>query len=419
MSEPVAADAEGFQRFHRSVLPERITSGNGHLAWTDLQTLGTLGVRTSAGSFTYLPTGEGESGTVEIIEGDETADTVVELDLDSWHGLISDLDTAPGLFYGGRATVPEGNPMRFVRWEPGLRALFHGRPVFDPDTADLREVDGSSLDPMKSFQYADLENDPSVVEAAGHFLTTAGYLVVRNVFSASEVADFLAGCEQAEADATPGDEQSWWGRNTQGEDILTRVLNAGVQSQLAALTDDPRIKLISEVSPEPLHPRESASRDSVTVLWKRKNIAEGLSDLPWHRDCGMGGHAINCPLTVMSICLTSGTPGAGELRALPGSQVGSYPFIDGRDTEAPEGVGLDVSAGDLSLHYSDVMHASMPPTDDVTPERISLLIGFVPEGYGNHASEGVYNDALLANEDGQVEHLADKLGYDKFSADDS
>ena len=30
--------------------------------------------------------------------------------------------------------MPRGKPLRFVRWEPGLRALFHGMPIFDPDT---------------------------------------------------------------------------------------------------------------------------------------------------------------------------------------------------------------------------------------------------------------------------------------------
>src|SRR5262249_8282197 len=130
---PIQADAGSFHEFHRTELPRRIAAGNGPLAWVDLQHLGTLGLRTEAGSYTYVP----PDGTVEVVEGEDGADTVVELGLDAFAGLVSDLDTAPGLFYGGRATVPTGKALRFVRWEPGLRALYHGLPIFDPDTAVL------------------------------------------------------------------------------------------------------------------------------------------------------------------------------------------------------------------------------------------------------------------------------------------
>jgi ectoine hydroxylase-related dioxygenase (phytanoyl-CoA dioxygenase family) len=415
MKTRVAADAEGFHAFHREVLPQRIATGNGELAHGDLHSLGTLAIRTPAGSYTFLPTTSASgSGTVEVVEGHEVADTVVELELDAWHGLINDLDTSPGLFYGGRATVPIGNPMRFIRWEPGLRCLFHGIPIFDPDTADLRNIDGSPLDPTRTFAMAELSTDESLRMEATQFISTAGYLVVKGVFTEPEVEAFRKGVDRAEEQATPGDQKSWWGRNDAGEEVLTRVLNAHQQAELAGVPSDPRVAALAALAPEDLSPRTSGGVQTASVLWKRKNVAEGLSDLPWHRDCGMGGHAINCPAMVMSICLTSGTPGAGELRVLPGSHKGSYPFVDGRDVHAPTGVPLDVGPGDLSLHYGDVMHASLTPTDETTPERISLLVALVAPDHGNHLGRGHYNDVLLGNPDGQIEHLADKLGYDKY-----
>jgi hypothetical protein len=424
---PLGPDAESFHRFHKVVLPRRIAAGNGALAHADLHRLGTLAVRTPAGAYTYLPTTapDGDSddaaaGTIEVVEGDECADSVVELDLESWLGLISDLDTAPGLFYGGRATVPHGNPMRFVRWEPGLRALFHGLPVFDPDTADLRDLGGEPLDVTRTFAYRELADSPQVAAEARHFLTTAGYVVVKGVFAPEEVARLRAAADAAEAAARPGDEMSWWGRLESGEQVLTRVLNAAAQPGLASLPHDERLHTIVAASPEPLVVKGKGQRDTVTVLWKRKHVAEGLADLPWHRDCGMGGHATNCPMTVMTICLTDGSAGSGELRALPGSHRGSYPFVDGRDVHAPQGVHVDVTAGDVSLHYSDVMHASLPPTDDLldggpAPERISVLLGFVRPTYSNHLGRSHYNDVLLGNEDGQVDHLADRLGSAKYT----
>jgi ectoine hydroxylase-related dioxygenase (phytanoyl-CoA dioxygenase family) len=401
----LTADADSFHRFHNEDLIERIEAGNGPLAWTDVEHLGSIGLRTPAGSYTYAPV----DGTVAVTQGDDDADTVVELDFESWLGLISDLDTAPGLFYGGRVEVPRGKPLRFVRWEPGLRALFHGMPIFDPDTADLRDRQGEPLDVAHMFTIAELEAD---ISDARHFLMTAGYLAVSDVFASHEVAQFLDDAAVLEREAVPGDDASWWGRNSDGDEILTRVLRAVTRPSLKALHDDPRLALVASVPGQNLESRRKDANDSVTVLWKRPDMTEGLGDLPWHRDCGMGGHAMNCPMAVMTICLTTGAPEAGELRFLPGSHAGSYPFVDGTDTHAPRGVSIPVTAGDVTLHYSDIMHASMPPTSSEGPHRISVLKGFISPSAGHHRGGRHYNDVLLGNDGGQVEHLGQALDAD-------
>ena len=341
-----------------------------------------------------------------ILDGEEDADTVVDIDLDSWLGLVSELDTAPGLLYGGRVEIVSGKPLRFVRWEPGLRALFHGVPVFDPETADLRDRSGGPLDPTRSCTLDEIDAD---MTEARHQFSTAGFLWVRSVFDRSEIGEMVSDADVLEAEARPGDAASWWGRNTAGDQVLTRVLRAASRPRLQALRQDPRLTRIVSVVPEPLRD-VPAGRDAVTVLWKRPSMTEGLADLPWHRDCGMGGHANNCPAIVMTICLTSGTPEAGELRFLPGSHRGSYPFVDGHDTRAPRGVSVPVAAGDVTIHYTDVMHASMAPTSETGPHRISVLLAWVPPEAGHHRGGRHYNDALLAGDDGQVEHLGDRLG---------
>jgi ectoine hydroxylase-related dioxygenase (phytanoyl-CoA dioxygenase family) len=397
------ADEASFRRFHTVDLPRRIAAGNGALAFADVERLGAIGLRTPAGSFTYRP----DHGSVSVLPGEEEADTVVEMDLESWHGLISDLDTAPGLFYGGRVTVVDGKPLRFVRWEPGLRALFHGVPVFDPDTADLRDRSGAPLDPTRSFVIGDLEADAAT---ARHQFDTAGFLWVTGVFDPSEVAELRADADRLEREARPDDEASWWGRDAGGDRVLTRVLRAASRPRMRALREDPRVKRIVSVVPYPLREDLRTGRDAVTVLWKRPGMTEGLADLPWHRDCGMGGHATNCPAIVMTICLTTGAPEAGELRFLPGSHRGSYPFVDGSDTRAPRGVSVPVTAGDVTIHATDVMHASMAPTSATGPHRISVLMAWVPPEAGHHRGGRHYNDVLLDGDDGQVEHLGQKLG---------
>ena len=401
----LAADPDSFHRFHSEVLPARIAAGNGALAFADLADLGTLAIRTPAGSWTYVP----GTGSVELLEGEATADAVVAVDLDAWLGLVSDLDTAPGLLYSNRASVPVGNPLRFMRWEPGLRALFHGLPVFDPDNVDLRDLDGEPLDTTRAFAIDEVGNDG---ETARHFLRTAGYLHVAGVFDADEVAAMLTDADILAGEAQPGDMASWWGRDATGTEVLTRVLRAASQPDLRLLVDDARIRRVVDTAAEALVPKvpdDPEAVDLVTILWKRPDMAEGLADLPWHRDCGMGGHALNCPSVVLTICLTTGTPEAGELRFLPGSHRGGFPFVDGTDVAAPDGVGLPIGVGDVTLHYSDLMHASLPPTSAEGPHRISVLLGFAPETAGHHLGGRHYNDALLINDDGQVDHLGHRL----------
>lgn len=396
------ADADSFHAFHRDELPALLRRGNGSLAHGAVATLGALALATTAGTYTYRPA----DGNVEVLAGDEAADTVIELGLDDWLGLISDLDTAPGLFYGGRARAVRGKPLRFVAWETGLRAMFHGLAPFDPDTVDLRDLSGARLDPTTTFRFDDLAE--STADAA-HFLTTAGYLVVRDVFGPDEVAALVADAAILRDEARPGDGRSWWGRNRSGDEVLCRVLDANRSDAFQRLALDERIRGLIDLAPEPLVARDPRARDSITVLWKSPDIVEGLADLPWHRDCGMGGHARNCPTIVVTVCLTSGTAEAGELRALPGSHRGGFPFVDGRDVAAPTGVPVRVEAGDVSLHYSDVMHVSLPPTSVEGPHRVSALLAFVPPDAGHHRGERHYNDVLLGDERGQVDHLADRL----------
>lgn len=395
-----------FGRFHRQELPERLAVGNGALAYDDVVAIGALGLRLreTGETFTYVP----EAGSVVIVEGDEPARSVVEIDQESFDGLVADLDSVPGLLYSGRATGVRGNVLRFVEWEPGLRALYHGHPIFDVHhPADLRDLDGQPLDVTASFTLDAIESDPSV---AAHFWRTAGYLVVRDVFSSDEIAAMVATTEKLAGEAVEGDKQSWWARTAGGTSVLCRVLEAGHEPAFATLALDERLRTVVARSDHELVANARVGDESVTILWKRPDIVEGLADLPWHRDCGMGGHASICPRVVATVCLTTGGPEAGELRVLPGSHRGSFHFIDGTDPAAPTGVPLATSAGDVSFHYSDLAHVSMPPTSPVGPHRISALVDFVPPDGHNHRGEGKYNDVLFDTEDGKVEHLRDKVG---------
>jgi len=393
---PVPFEPVDFDAFHRDELPRRLARGNGALAAADIPRIGSLAFRLTGGdAYSYVPRPDG----IDVVPGDATAQTVIQLDHEWWQGIVHELETPPGLIYAGHVKCLRGDPMHFVRWEPRLRAMYNGRPVFDPKAAELRARDGSVLDPSQAFA---LDADP---EEMAHFLRTTGFLLVKRVFIPEEVATFREGAEKLRRAAQRGDKESWWGRNTRGQAVLCRVTSAGKLAVFGKLYQDPRLTRLMGLSDHELTPRATNGVEGATVLFKNPDMCEGLSDLPWHRDCGMGGHAVMCPTVNLSIYLTPASRQGGELRMLPGSWTGSYGFYEATDAEGPEGVALAAEAGDVSLHYGDVMHAA-PPPEGPGPYRTSVLLGFVPPGFENHRGEGSYNDVLLQHDDGQVEHLS-------------
>jgi len=162
-----------FDGFHREELPRRLAAGRGALARQgEIIELGGLAFRVPGGqAFTYQPC----DGGVEVIEGDSGADTVIELDAERWSELVRDLESAPGLLYAGRVRCAKGDAMDFVRWEPALRAIYHGRPIWTAARSDLRDRHGHPLDPSRGFALGDDRADMA------HFLRTAGYLLAKRV----------------------------------------------------------------------------------------------------------------------------------------------------------------------------------------------------------------------------------------------
>ena len=386
-----------FGDFHRTELPRRLAAGHGALvAQEDLAALGALAFRLPSGdAFTYQP----RAGGLAVVPGDEAAQTVIEIAPESWSELVHDLESAPGLLYANRVRCIAGDAMRFVRWEPVLRAMYHGRPIFSPERADLRDAHGAPLDPTRAFSLRD-----DCAEMA-HFLRTAGYLLVKNVFSPDEIDWAIGRALAVEARAQRGDKRSWWGRNASGEEVLCRVTHCEQTSaDLREFARDPRIADLAGLSHHDLVLRERWG-DGVAVLIKNPGMTEGLSDLPWHRDCGMGGHASMCPVLTFSIYLAPSRPETGELRMLPGSHECSLGFFEATDPRAPRGVGLAADPGDVSLHYGDIMHVAPPPTGG-GPFRKCILLSYARADAYNHRGDSSYNDVLLSREDGQVEHLA-------------
>jgi len=385
-----------FERYHREELPRQLAAGRAGIAAHALRGLEPLAFRLrEGGAYTYLRRGEG----VDVVAGDAEATTVVELDHAAWQGLVHELEAPAGLLYAGRLSCTRGNAMQLMAWEAGLRALYTGRPAYDPERLDLRDRAGAPLDAERSFTPGDDREDMA------HFLATAGYLFVRNVFGRDEVEAWLGEAGELRDEARKGDRLSWWGKDAAGGEVLCRVTRAASKPRLGALPGDPRVRALADLAGLDLVSKRGEG-DGVTVIYKRPGMVEGLGDLPWHRDCGMGGHAVLCPTLILSLYLVEATPETGELVMLPGSHRASFNTVHAGKRGAPEGAHFAARAGDVSLHFGDTMHAAPPPArDDLARYRTSAILGFARADARHHRGEKSYNDVLHAREDGQIEHL--------------
>jgi hypothetical protein len=389
-----------FERYHREELPVLLAAGRAPLVAKAARGLAPFAfrLREGGGAFTYRPCADG----VELVAGDVTAASVIELERTDWEGLVREVEAPAGLLYAGRLRCLRGEGMDAMAWEPALRALYAGVPPWDAgEAASLRDRNGRLLDPEASFTPA---SEPAEL---AHFLAGAGYVFVREVFGADEVAGFLTEAAVLAREARRGDKLSWWCKDARGAERLCRVTRAASQPRLGALPRDARVLSLVALSEHRLAHKRGEG-DGVTIIWKIPGVSEGMGDLPWHRDCGMGGHAAMCPTLVCSIFLTEASPETGELVFLPGSAGRSVVQVgDPRDPRSPRGAHFHARPGDVSLHYGDTLHAAPPPTrDDLAQYRVSAVLGFARPGAHHHRGESSYNAVLHQREDGQIEHLA-------------
>ncbi len=256
------------------------------------------------------------------------------------------------------------------RWEPVLRALLDERPLDDLPGEELTDADGRPLDLARSF---DRDDDP---DEMGRFIRKAGYLHVRGVFDDDEIAELSAETERLRAAALPDDGRSWWARTSDGEERCCRLNYANEGSPvIGEVAEDGRLDRLVGLSGEDV--RKAPDRlDGHTVVIKLPDATEGLADLPWHRDCGMGGHPVLCPEFNVGIQLDDATAGSGQLHVLPGShRSSSMPPASGGDGRTV--VPLDTRAGDVTMHYGHLMHAAPAPSG--TGGRRALYCTYVQE----------------------------------------
>ncbi|MEY2452810.1 MAG: hypothetical protein QOD92_2384 [Acidimicrobiaceae bacterium] len=401
MTAPLSTTARfgpiDFDQFHLVDLPERIASGNGALARVDLDGVRPLAFRLPDGrAYTYSATDD----SVAITPGHETARTIIELEHADWCEFVWELRSCFALFYADRVRIPLGSFGHLARWEPALRAVFDGQQIYElADPLPVLGRGGKPLDLARTFTLDDSDDDMR------DFLQRAGYIHLRGVFAPEEIEALSEQINSAIALARPDDARSWW-TTVEGKDVCNRVnyLNDDC-SLVEALDTDPRLQRIGALGGPEL--RVCSDRlDGNGVVIKVPGAEGGLANLPWHRDCGMGGHPVKCPMLNIGIQLDPATPQTGQLHMIAGSHRGTSRLPTDVETKELPTLALVTEPGDVTVHWGHTLHAAPPPTSKKAKGRRALYVSYVPpltfEMMGPR--EG-YNDVLFTRDSGHVHHI--------------
>jgi hypothetical protein len=292
-------------------------------------------------------------GSLVTEEGIANAGVVATLPADALSDLVQDVQSTMGLAMTSRVKITAGNMNDWVGWEPALRALFDGRKVHETGDVTFTDLHGGELDLDRTFT---LDDDH---EEMTNFLEQAGFLHIREVFDEDEMAAIGADIDEWIAKATPDDGESWWAIDDRGLNQAVRVLFFYDKSAALrdAVTDD-RYRWIGELTGDGHRHRRTAEG-----LVKPLGIVRGLSDLPWHKDCGQGRHSYDCNGLTCGISVTGADRTSGALGVIPGSHRANT-MATGRDPNLDlQPMLLETNTGDVTVHCSDTLHRAHPPVE--------------------------------------------------------
>jgi hypothetical protein len=320
-----------------------------------------LTITTAAGTWTLSIT----SHAIEIARGDQGR-AAVRLDAAELTDLVFDLQTPMTFLTAGTLSMDRGTLGDFLDWWVVLRSLIDGLPVHTAGSVEFHDRKGEPLDLHTAF---DADDDP---EEVAHFLAEAGYLHLRNVFSEEEMAQVSADIDAAAPLYLPEDGRSWWARTAAGDHRPVRLQWFQDHSPTtAALLDDDRFLQIGRLTDDDYAPRAEGNR--VEALVKPIGVVEGISDLPWHKDCSLGRHSYQCCGLTVGISVTGADARSGQLAVVAGSNRALVQPAFARQSWGLPEIGLPTRTGDVTVHTSCTMHMSHPP---VERERRVMYTGF-------------------------------------------
>jgi Phytanoyl-CoA dioxygenase (PhyH) len=295
---------------------------------------------------------------IEVREGDRSSVPRVRLSAEQLDDLVADQRTFVGLHAGGQLDQPAGTLADLNDWWLVLRAALDDRPIYTPGSVTFRSPDGAPLDLHRAFRPDDDR------DAMRHFLAEAGFLRIVGLFDAAEMAAISADMDRAAPAYAPGDGRSWWAKTARGEQRLVRMQGFDRRSgATAALLDDLRFRALADIAGDGHGCDERSAANRIEALFKPIGVVEGISDVPWHKDCGLGRHSYDCCGLTVGISVTGADALSGQLRVIAGSHRALiWPARLRAGVDLPQ-IDLPTESGDVTLHASCTMHMAQPPVE--------------------------------------------------------
>ncbi len=315
-----------------------------------------LGIRVSEKSITLVPS----NGFIKVDKGVDNAEVVVDLDEVSFSDLVQDIQTPQSLATAKVIDLPLKDHFRFLKWWPVIRAIIDGRPVHKPGDVDFINQDGSPLDLNRSFTPEDSDEEIS------WFLSQTGYLHLEGWWSENVMDEISKDIDRNIGNYLRGDGRSWWAKTRDGQDHCVRLQYFQIHSEVVRqLLDNDKHKRIASI-PGDGHSvdwNEGDHQNVIEALVKPIGVVEGISDLPWHKDCSLGRHSYDCSSMTVGISVTGADAKSGQLAVVAGSHRANlqpnfiHPYLD-----LPV-VDLPTKTGDVTVHLSCTLHMSHPPIE--------------------------------------------------------
>ena len=304
-----------------------------------------------------------EDGRVRVQPGGAERAAHVRITQEQLTDLVHDQATFMGMWAANTIEQSRGTVGHLLNWWLVWRAALDGTPIYTPGAIDL---DG--IDVTRSFHPDD---DPAEMRA---FLETAGFLHLESVFAAEEMADVAADMDRAAPTYREGDGRSWWARTADGETRVVRMQGFDKESVTThGILADPRFLNLAEIPDAGHEFGRKRANNRIEALFKPIGVSEGISDIPWHKDCGLGRHSYDCCGMTVGISVTGADATSGQLRVLAGSHRALiWSGVLQPNLDLPD-VPLPTKTGDVTIHLSCTMHMAQPPTER---ERRVMYSGF-------------------------------------------
>jgi hypothetical protein len=314
-----------------------------------------------------------------VRRGEATEGARVRMDEAQLGALLDDQVTFMGLYSAGRLDQRAGRLEQLQDWGVVLRSALDGRRVHVPGAVSFVDRHGDPLDLGATFDLDDLEDAP-------HFLAEAGYLRIRQLFSAGEMAAVSDDMDRIAPGHEDGDGRSWWATTEGGERRVVRMQGFdAVSAATATLLADQRFLGLADLAGAGHVP--PAGHNRIEALFKPIGVVQGISDVPWHKDCGIGRHSYDCCSMTVGISVTGAGAGTGQLRVHAGSHRALvWPALAQPGLDLPV-VDLATGVGDVTIHLSCTSHMAQPP---VVAERRVLYTSFTLPPRSAAAAAGLH-----------------------------